>query len=80
MIFFTVKLCAYVLFPMRSREQSDDYPMLMSHVTPKTIPLLSFLRSDLLGTEVALYTTNQHVKVEVYLKNLRAEMIHFNDP
>ena len=24
MIFFTVKLCAYVLFPMRSREQSDD--------------------------------------------------------
>ena len=24
MIFFTVKLCVYVLFPMRSREQSDD--------------------------------------------------------
>ena len=26
-----------------------------------------------------MYSKNQDVKVVVYLKNLRAEMIHFND-
>ena len=26
-----------------------------------------------------MYSKNQHVKVVVYLKNLQAEMVHFND-
>ena len=37
---------------------SDDvFPMLMSHVTPKTIHILSFLRSDWLLPQWAIFTT-----------------------
>ena len=37
------------------------YPMLMSHVTSQTIPLLSLLRSDWLPTEGAMYSTHRQI-------------------
>ena len=49
---------AYVLYPMRSREQIDDVPYANESRDPlKQYFLLSLLRSDWLRPEVALYTT-----------------------
>ena len=50
-------MCAYVLYPMRSREQIDDVPYANESRDPLKQYFLLSLRSDWLRPEVALYTT-----------------------
>ena len=57
---------AYVLYPMRSREQIDNVPYANQSRDPlKQYFLLSLLRSDWLRPEVALYSTTEYASENI---------------